>query len=1049
MARLLFNKFKEDRVKVLLGTWQGSAPSLRGQETLHGSRKRCYEFRHRKMNAAFRSDDLDAYDSDYDDISSTKAVLMVNLSSYDSDVLSEVLQHDSYQNNDMINQSVQQTHNFEQSLIDYVPDNKITSDSIIISYERNLQQTQNTIVQDTNSSVQQDAMIMSMIEQMFNQVTNCNNTDLENKCINESLTAKLERYKERVKTFEQRLNDDLSSQENSIDSQMDDMIWNMNALNQEIDSLKQTLSKQVKEKESLLQTFTIFKKESKEKERKNMDKEIDLENKIKELDNIVYKVVETEVLKEVPEVSLVKISFQKLKNHLASFDKIVKVITTPDAITEGSWGFKHTKKVFIDEVIPFINSLQATFKDFDNGLYSELNKMKTLFNQMEAVVEQCFVDKKYFDIQKNELSLDNDRLLDHIICQDVINVNSVPVNVLSANNIYIVHLCVNSLASRSECCDMQQSFIHEYNENLMLKAELAKKEHMVEKNFFNEVVLRCSRLENRGANIELKLQHQKEIFLNNKSFNNQNAPEILEFFKINEWQARLDEKDVLVPNLRKHIESLKGKKVVKKDVKLNNPNVISPRMFKLDLEPLAPKLLNNRNAHINSIKHSQEHANTLREDLGKLKPKADIGIFVGYSHVDFDELKVMDSKQFSSGSGPQLMTHGTQSLGLVPNPPSPTPMFDEYFNPPPSVASPVPTVIALEPAVYLPQLPLSKMHHLQTKDRPLDNVIGNPSRPVSTRHQLQNEALFCYFDAFLTSVEPKNYKEALKEAYWIEAMQEDLHEFDRLKVWKLVPRPDCVMINALKWIFMVRLDELGDQDNPNHVYKLKKTLYRLKQPPRACPKGIFLNQSKYALEIIKKYGMETSDPMDTSMGKKSKLDADPQGKEVDPIRYHEIIVSLMYLTSSRPGLESCIALTPFADADYAGCQDTRRSISEAEYIALFRCCAQILWMRSQLIDYGLGLNKIPLYYDNKSAMALCCNNVQHSRSKHIDIRYHFIKEQVENVVVELYFVRKEYQLADIFTKALGRERLDFLINKLGMRSMSLETLKRLVEEEEE
>ncbi|GKB51434.1 hypothetical protein Tco_0902187 [Tanacetum coccineum] len=88
-----------------------------------------------------------------------------------------------------------------------------------------------------------------------------------------------------------------------------------------------------------------------------------------------------------------------------------------------------------------------------------------------------------------------------------------------------------------------------------------------------------------------------------------------------------------------------------------------------------------------------------------------------------------------------------------------------------------------------------------------------------------------------------------------------------------------------------------------------------------------------------------------------------------------------------------------------------------------------------------------MYCDNKSAIALCCNNVQYSRSKHIDIRYHFIKEQVENEVVELYFVRTEYQLADIFTKALGRERLVFLINKLGMRSMSPEMLKSLADEE--
>ncbi|GKA99861.1 hypothetical protein Tco_0827855, partial [Tanacetum coccineum] len=125
------------------------------------------------------------------------------------------------------------------------------------------------------------------------------------------------------------------------------------------------------------------------------------------------------------------------------------------------------------------------------------------------------------------------------------------------------------------------------------------------------------------------------------------------------------------------------------------------------------------------------------------------------------------------------------------------------------------------------------------------------------------------------------------------------------------------------------------------------------------------------------------------------------------------------------------------------------SSTEAEYIALSGCCAQVLWMRSQLTDYGFGFNKIPMYCDNKSAIALCCDNVQHSRSKHIDIRFHFIKEHVKNGVIELYFVNTEYQLADIFTKALGRERIEFLINKLGMRSFTPETLKKLADDVDE
>ncbi|GJV51147.1 uncharacterized mitochondrial protein-like protein [Tanacetum coccineum] len=105
---------------------------------------------------------------------------------------------------------------------------------------------------------------------------------------------------------------------------------------------------------------------------------------------------------------------------------------------------------------------------------------------------------------------------------------------------------------------------------------------------------------------------------------------------------------------------------------------------------------------------------------------------------------------------------------------------------------------------------------------------------------------------------------------------------------------------------------------------------KLKPKISQSPRGIFLNQSKYALEIIKKYGMETSDPVDTPMVEKSKLDADPQGKAVDPTRYQGIIGSLMYLTSSRPDLyskDSCIALTAFGDVDHAGCQDTKRSTS--------------------------------------------------------------------------------------------------------------------------
>nr|GEX24133.1 copia protein [Tanacetum cinerariifolium] len=168
------------------------------------------------------------------------------------------------------------------------------------------------------------------------------------------------------------------------------------------------------------------------------------------------------------------------------------------------------------------------------------------------------------------------------------------------------------------------------------------------------------------------------------------------------------------------------------------------------------------------------------------------------------------------------------------------------------------------------------------------------------------------------------------------------------------------------------------------------------------PRGIFINQSKYALESLKKYGFESRDLVDSPMVEKSKLDKDKEGKAVDPSHYRgERLISW----SSKRQKSAAI------------------SNMEAEYIALSGCCAQILWMRSQLTDYGHGFNNITMYCDNKSAIALCCNNVQHSST--------------------------EYQLANLFTKALGRDRIEFLINKLGMRSFTPETLKQLTDEVDE
>ncbi|GJY78122.1 retrovirus-related pol polyprotein from transposon TNT 1-94 [Tanacetum coccineum] len=227
--------------------------------------------------------------------------------------------------------------------------------------------------------------------------------------------------------------------------------------------------------------------------------------------------------------------------------------------------------------------------------------------------------------------------------------------------------------------------------------------------------------------------------------------------------------------------------------------------------------------------------------------------------------------------------------------------------------------------------------------------------------------------------------------------------------------------------------------------------------------GLTLARSKQS----KKRLNEFKRLMDTPIVEKSKLDEDKEGKAVDPSHYHGMIGTLLFLTASRPDLQFSICMCARYKARptekhlhavkkifryLKGTVNRVISSTEAEYIAMSGCCAQILWMRSQLTDYGLGFNKIPMYCDNKSAIALSCNNVQHSRSKHIDIKFHFIKEHVENGVIELYFVNTEYQLADIYKKPklVLAEKIEFFIStRLGMRSFTPETLKLLAEEVDE
>nr|GFA60623.1 hypothetical protein [Tanacetum cinerariifolium] len=422
----------------------------------------------------------------------------------------------------------------------------------------------------------------------------------------------------------------------------------------------------------------------------------------------------------------------------------------------------------------------------------------------------------------------------------------------------------------------------------------------------------------------------------------------------------------------------------------------------------------------------------------------------------------------------------------------------------------------------------------------IEQVRGNPSRPVQTRRQLTIDPEMCMYALTVSIAEPKNIKEAMADSAWIEAMQEELHQFDRLQVWELVDKPFGISIIKLKWlwknkkdedqtvirnkarlvakgyaqeegidfeesfapvarleavrifisyaayksfpiyqmdvkmaflngplkeeVYVAQLDGFVDPDHPEKVCRLRKALYGLKQAPKAwydelskflISKGftkgtidptlfmiryeedILLVQiyAKYTLEILHKHGMDKGQSIGTPIATKPKLDADLSGNPVDQTDYRSKIGSLMYLTSSRPDIVqagSSFELTAFSDADHAGCIDTRKSTSggiqflgdklvswmskkqnytamssaEAEYMELSASCAQVMWMRTQLQDYSFNYNKIPLYCDSQT----------------------------------------EYQLADMFTKALPEDRFKYLVRQIGMRCLTLAELEVLEKE---
>nr|GEX47916.1 hypothetical protein [Tanacetum cinerariifolium] len=340
----------------------------------------------------------------------------------------------------------------------------------------------------------------------------------------------------------------------------------------------------------------------------------------------------------------------------------------------------------------------------------------------------------------------------------------------------------------------------------------------------------------------------------------------------------------------------------------------------------------------------------------------------------------------------------------------------------------------------------------------IEHVRGNPSRPVQTRrHLATNHEMFMYA-LTVSTTELRNIKEVMADSAWIEAMQEELHLFDRLQE-EGIDFKESFAPSARLEVVQIFIAYASHKSFPIYQMDVKTAFLNgpLKEEVYVAQPDGFVDpdhpkKAKYTLEILHKHGIDKGQSIGTPMATKPKFDANLSGNPVDQNDYRSKTGSLMYLTSSRPDIVQAHFWRNTIPSDKLvswmskkqNC--TAMSSAEVKYVALSASCAQVMWMRTQLQDYGFNYNKIPLYCDSQSAIAISCNPVQHSRTKHIHSRYHFIKEHVENGIIELYFVITEYQLADMFTKALPEDRFKYLVRRIGMRCLTLAELEVLAKE---
>ncbi|GJY24476.1 retrovirus-related pol polyprotein from transposon TNT 1-94, partial [Tanacetum coccineum] len=286
------------------------------------------------------------------------------------------------------------------------------------------------------------------------------------------------------------------------------------------------------------------------------------------------------------------------------------------------------------------------------------------------------------------------------------------------------------------------------------------------------------------------------------------------------------------------------------------------------------------------------------------------------------------------------------------------------------------------------------------------NIIGELITGVTTRSRIRDSEATpvhkCLYVNFLSKIEPKKLTEALEEEGWIIAMQEELNQFERNKSIAY-----AIMDYAAK-IFLAYAAYMGSM-----VYQMDvksaflNALYGLKQAPKHASKP----NIQFSICLYARY-------------------------QANPKESHLVAVKRIFRKSTSGGCqilgEKLVCWSAKKQSSVA------MSSAEAEYVDAAGCCAQVLWIKSQLADYDVLYDKVPIFCDNTSAIAISNNPVLHSRTKHIDIRYHFIRDHILKGDIKLHFVPTDLQLADIFTKPLAKPSFTRLVVELGMLNIKKE-----------